>query len=655
MNQKKSCKELEQQIRELKKEKERLAKSLQEIEVSEKLSRIALENSSDTVIITDDDGKIVYACPNTTMIFGFSQNEVYRLENIQNMLGGTICPLSDVRKHKEIKNIEWSIRNGSGQKRFLLINVKSVKVQKGKFLYAMHDITDLKLSEKKIWQKQHILESVFEGISDPLIMFDKEMKVKLINNAAKKYYGLSSEFVFEDICCFRAFKQRETPCKGCKLPSALKHNEYLCYERRGCFDSQRIELVTHHPISKTISKNNYFIVRINDITKLRRLEKELSHADKMISLGILVSGVAHEINNPNNFIMMNAQLLLNSWQSIVPILDQYYKDNGDFSMGGLPFSEMRNEFPALLKGIEKSSYRIEQIIMDLKAFSRNDDTRMDETVEINRVIQRAVRLTQKLIKDSTDCFQSELYQDIPTIQGSRQQLEQVIINLIQNACQALQSKKKQVSILSTLNEKKDTIIIEVRDQGEGISPHVFPKVMDPFFTTRREGGGTGLGLSISANIIKKHGGTIKIDSRQGEGSVFKVFLPLYSNENPYKLLVVDDDSGVRKLLKSILGRTGRFNLEEASNGAEALLQIGHNKPDLLIIDIHMPDMDGAELCRLIKNKPELSSIKVIITTGFINSAKAQEISNMGFNTILGKPIETPQLLKTIDHCLETGS
>ncbi len=111
-------------------------------------------------------------------------------------------------------------------------------------VFIVHDITDLKLSDQRLAQRQHMVEAVFEGISDPLIMLDKEMRVKLLNTAAKKYYGLSSASAFEDICCFKSFRNRETPCEGCRLPSALENREYLCYERTGFNDPQRTEQVT---------------------------------------------------------------------------------------------------------------------------------------------------------------------------------------------------------------------------------------------------------------------------------------------------------------------------------------------------------------------------------------------------------------------------
>ena len=496
-----------------------------------------------------------------------------------------------------------------------------------------------------------ILKSVFEGISDPLLILDEHMHVKLFNNAARNHYKVSPRTAYENMCCFELFRQSRTPCHGCRIPKAITDKEYLCFERKNIHDPLKTEQVIIYPVADTPSGENYSIVRIKNITKLRNSEKEIVHADKMATLGTLVSNVAHETNNPNNFIMMNIQLLLDAWKSGLPILDRYYQENGDFNMGGLPYSEMRTEIPELIKGIKKSSVRIKNIIKELKNFTRNVDTPMDDTVDINQVIDNAIAMTQKLISDATHCFNNKSDKNIPPIKGNAQQLEQVIINLIGNACQSLSSKDKKIFLSSALSPDKTSIIIEVQDQGEGIAPHLLPHIMDPFFTTRGETGGTGLGLSISNRIIKEHGGTLLVDSPEGCGTTFKIMLPLKNNKSSWKILIADDDDGSRKTLRYMLTRTGRFTVQESRTGSETLLQIGQDKPDLILMDIHMPDRDGEEVCRIIKNRPELSSIKIIITTGFINSRKTEAIFNLGFDTVLEKPIDSKLLLSTIDAML----
>lgn len=511
--------------------------------------------------------------------------------------------------------------------------------------------TSLKALKRNPNQRQALLESIFEGISDPLILMDQTMKIKMINSAARRYYNLSPGSAINDQYCYKIYKNTEYPCDGCKLVSPLENQEYVCFERNNPHDPEKIEQVTNYPVANLQDQGQLSLVRIQDITKLRTIEKELEKADKLMAMGTLVSSIAHETNNPNNFIMMNIQLLMDSWNSMLPILDQYQNQHGDFSMGGLPYSEMKNELPGMLRGIENSSKRIRQIIKGLKDYTRNDETRMNDAVDVNEMIQSAVELSRTTIEKYSNTFEFNEGQHLPIIVGNRQSLEQVMINLIQNACHASSDSKKPITISTGMNATSDHIMIKIEDHGSGISDDMMDQIMKPFFSTRKDKGGTGLGLSISSNIIKAHGGNIKVDSSPGNGSLFTIHLPIINRTKKINILIVDDDPGSRSILKTVLERNTHYALMEASDGAEALLEIGQKVPDVLISDIHMPGMDGADICRLVKNREELSTMKVIMTTGFINSAQTREITELGFNHILEKPIDKHQIIKTIEDVL----
>lgn len=258
---------------------------------------------------------------------------------------------------------------------------------------------------------------------------------------------------------------------------------------------------------------------------LLTIEKELVQADKMISLGVLVSGVAHEINNPNNFIMLNTPILWDAWKGIGPVIEKYYEENGDFNLAGLPYSRMRNEIPLLFSGVESGATRIQRIVQDLKNFARQDDSDMDQPLNINQIIKKSIQLTENLIKEKTTHFKVEYTKCLPSIKGNGQKLEQVMINLIENACQSLPQKERGVFITASFDKKKQSIVVEVRDEGVGIPGKFIDRIMDPFFTTKRSEGGTGLGLAVSSNIVKAHGGKIEVASEIAKGSIFRIVIP----------------------------------------------------------------------------------------------------------------------------------
>jgi PAS domain S-box-containing protein len=269
-----------------------------------------------------------------------------------------------------------------------------------------------------------------------------------------------------------------------------------------------------------------------DITERKKAEdqaklhqEQLMQASKMVALGTLVSGVAHEVNNPNNFIMLNSPILKEAWDNAMPILEKYYEENGDFILGGMKYTEMRENIPSLFAGISDGAKRIKHIVDELKNYARDKSADLNQSVDINEVIKSSVSLLSNMIKKSTNRFSIKYGKNLPLLHGNFQRLEQVIINLIQNACQALPDAKKGIFISVQLIEEESIIVINVRDEGMGIPPETLLNITDPFFTTKHDSGGVGLGLSISSKIVEEHGGTMHFKSEIGTGTTVEIKLP----------------------------------------------------------------------------------------------------------------------------------
>jgi len=292
-------------------------------------------------------------------------------------------------------------------------------------------------------------------------------------------------------------------------------------------------VVTKNPSGEPVAYDGL----INDITNLKKAEaaavirnRQLKQADKMASLGILVSGIAHEINNPNNFILLNIHLFSKIWKDITPILDEYYNNNGDFVIAGMLYSRSKEKIAQSIDGIYKGSERIQNITKSLTEYSRADSGKLNEKVDINKVVEMSVLITNNLLKKSTSNFQVEYGKDLPLINGNAQQLEQVIINLITNACQSLSDTSEAIKISTYYNAERKKVRIRVEDQGVGIKDTDLKYIMDPFFTTKRNSGGTGLGLSVSDSIVKSHGGTLLLKSGKGKGTMARVSFPVIDND-----------------------------------------------------------------------------------------------------------------------------
>lgn len=264
--------------------------------------------------------------------------------------------------------------------------------------------------------------------------------------------------------------------------------------------------------------------------ELQVRQKQLLHADKMTSLGILTSGVAHEINNPNGLIQLNLSLLSRAWQDAEPLLETHYRQHGDFKLGWFDYSRMREEIPQMLREMLDSSNRIKRTVEELKDFARRDDSGYNDAVDLDRVIKNSLRLVKNTLKKSTDHFSADYATSLPKFRGNGHRIEQVIVNLILNACQALESSRQAIRLRTGDLPEQQMIYVEVRDEGCGIEPELLERMTDPFFTTKRESGGTGLGLSVSAGIVKDHQGRLEFDSAPGAGMRVTLLLPVFKEE-----------------------------------------------------------------------------------------------------------------------------
>src|SRR5512133_2482739 len=265
--------------------------------------------------------------------------------------------------------------------------------------------------------------------------------------------------------------------------------------------------------------------------ELRLNQQQLVQADKLAALGGLVSGVAHEINNPTGLILLDVPILKRAQADTARILQRHYDAEGDFSIGGLPYSEMREGIPRILDEMQEGAQRIKRIVNDLKDFARRDDLADKTGLDLNAVVRTALRLVDPTIRKATNHLRVEYAEQLPLVWGNSQRIEQVVVNLILNACQALPDAERGISITTRYNHSTLHVLLIVRDEGVGIAAEHLSRLTDPFFTTKRESGGTGLGLSVSDGIVKDHGGQLAFDSSPGTGTTVTLALPAAREEH----------------------------------------------------------------------------------------------------------------------------
>jgi PAS domain S-box-containing protein len=523
------------------------------------------------------------------------------------------------------------------------------------------DITDLKRAQEDLLREKTFTDTLIHASPAFIAVISNAGKLIMMNNAFLAALGYTREEVVgkDYIETFVPSAEREKVRRFfetliTKYASTVNENRILTKNGSSILVEWRGQ---SFPRDDT---HDFFIGVGIDITErrqaeesLRAAQQQLMQADKMIALGTLVAGVAHEINNPNNFVMLNTPLVQDVWKGIVPVLEEYYRDSGDFKAGGMSYSKVRDSIPTLLSGILDGSRRINTIVKELKNFARPDEVSMDQSVDINAAVKASLSLLHNMIAKSTHAFTLSYGDNLPRLPGNMQRLEQVFINLVQNACQSLPDADRGIHVATACDG--NFVSITVRDEGTGISQEHLSQLMNPFFTTKRSAGGTGLGLSISQKIVADHGGRIDVQSRLGEGSTFRVLLPLEPVLEMKKILVADDDAIQRDLMRLALSDNLAYELRMVENGTDACIQLGKWRPDLILLDINMPGMNGVEVCRRIKNDPDFTEVQVIIVTGVPDRHGIKELQEMGFADICGKPFDAGELQDMVASVLDRKS
>jgi PAS domain S-box-containing protein len=400
------------------------------------------------------------------------------------------------------------------------------------FMGIVIDVTKRHQSEAALRESEARFRTMFDHSEDAIILFVPGACTILdVNGTTERLYRYSKD---EMIGLDSHLLSAQSECDDCMLSvcdltgSEVRNIDHIVNFKK---DGTEIHLSVRAKLIQLLGEDVIYCT-MRDISPRLQLEKEalamqsqMIHSNKMNSLGLLVAGIAHEINNPNNYIMVNAQMLYKIWEDLAPLLKVEEQRKGDFILGGLPYSKLEEALPEMIMAINDGSRRIKNIVSVLKNYSRKGKSPA-EALEINRVVAASMMLLKHHVKKYTDNFVLDLEEGTPRIMGSSQQLEQVIINLVMNALQSLTDRKQCLSLKTSFSLEKRAVLLTVTDEGCGISDGVKSRIMEPFFTTRIETGGTGLGLSIARSIVLTHHGEIDIASRSGEGTVVTVSLPV---------------------------------------------------------------------------------------------------------------------------------
>jgi signal transduction histidine kinase len=401
----------------------------------------------------------------------------------------------------------------------------------------------------------------------------------------------------------------------------------------------------------------------------RTMQEHLLISDRMASVGTLAAGVAHEINNPLAAVLANLDFSLETLTDLMRDL-QPASAVAHPSAAELALGTQLAEVEAPLRDAREAADRVRLIVRDLKIFSRSGDEERTGPVDLKRVLDSSSRMAWNEIRHRARLVKD--YAEIPPALGNESRLGQVFLNLIVNAAQAIpEGKTDHNEIRLVTRQKGNTVVVEVHDSGAGIAPDVVPRIFDSFFTTKAAGVGTGLGLAICHRIVTEVGGTIEVQSKEGEGSVFRVTLPIapaseedeptnrawVTDSGPRRrgaILVVDDEPLMHRVVYRMLAPD--HDLTSFASVREALECIrGGRSFDVILCDLLMPEMTGMDLhAELLRTAPRMAG-RLVFMTGGAFTARAREYLDKVENPRIEKPFDAQHLRLLIQRMLLAGS
>jgi PAS domain S-box-containing protein len=397
------------------------------------------------------------------------------------------------------------------------------------------------------------------------------------------------------------------------------------------------------PVETLLVRGNWgvkpaVVIVARDVSGRRQVQSQSIKMDRLSAVGTLAAGVAHEINNPLAYVLLNLQYLIRE----LPKLEA----SGD-RVGHLL---------ERLREARHGAERVSSIVRDLRTFSRTDEEEAG-AVELRRVLLSAIKVARSQLMDRGQII--EILDEVPMVRGNASRLEQVFLNLLINAIQALNATKPEENVVRIRVTRSDEawVLVEISDTGIGIASELLDRVFDPFFTTKPVGLGTGLGLPICHSIITKMGGTIGVSSQVGRGTTFHVRLPadrgarLPAIRTPTppplrvtkqaRILVVDDELTVVSMLSRILSE--EHTIEAATSAETALELLDREDFDVVLCDLLMPNMSGVDLYEEVSRRyPGLQERIVFMTGGAFTPRAAQFLSKVS-NPRIEKPFNMKSL------------
>jgi len=631
---------------------------------SEAKYRLLAESIDDIVCLQDLDGTALYYSASTEKALGFSPvdlvgKDVFALthpDDLERLAGDAYLAVL----RGETPLVEWRCRRKDGSYIWVETHTTLLRNDAGvpdRLLSVTRDIEARKSAQEALRQSEERMGALFARAAYGIYRSTRDGRFLDVNPALVAMLGYDS---IDDLMAIDIRRDMYVDVdERDRCLAAIDSGAYpewfdLTWRRK---DGTPIAVrLSARAARDSRGEALWYEGIAEDVTERLRREAVVRRAERMASLGHTLAGVAHELNNPLAAISGFAQILLKT---------------------SLP-----KEDRSAIETIHREAKRAAKIVKDLLTFARRQDSSERHRVDLNGIV-RYIADTQRYAMETHGVLCELVLTDEPAfVSADPAQLEQVMLNLLVNARQALETMTVPVAagrytsaatrtsmiVIRTL-VRADTVSLEISDNGPGIAAAELPRIWDPFWTTKEEGEGTGLGLSVVHGIVTDHGGTIDVESHVGAGSTFTISLPRFGRDGadgraalevapsvpagaladrPLDILVIDDEEVIVGLLVRYFTSRGHA-VVPAHEGRQALRVAEQSSFDVVICDLRMPGMDGAEVIRRLQSLPTCTHARFILSTGdTATPAVRQRIDGLPLAAVVDKPYEVEALRRIVE-------
>jgi len=641
-------------------ERKRMEQALRD---SEERIRLMVEGVSDyAIFMLDVNGHVASWNRGAERIKGYTSSDIigkhfsifYPADDAQN--GKPQRLLQIAQDTGQVSDEGWRVRKDGSLFRASVV-ITAVRDHEGKlrgFSKITRDVTARHEIEKKLNQEQQFNKSLVECFPDLIVVLDRKGHFQFVSDRIQDILGVTPEQYLG-----RAVGDRLDPADRSKV------NAMFQAAMAGQKDIEQIEIhaphangtlktlrVTGHALYDEKGEIVGMVSSGRDVTESKQLEQQLADKEKFASMGQMMAGAAHELNNPLTAILGVSDLLRER------ATDDSSKRQIDL--------------------VHQQARRAATIVQNLLAFSRpvargRTALRLDDIVKEAISIERA-NLEKRNIQVTLAAPQVPL-----PIDGDRKLLLQVFLNIITNAEQSISPAREQGELKVSITRDGEKLHVIFADNGPGIPADILGKIFDPFFTTKRPGGGSGLGLTISLAVIKEHGGSIDVESKQGEGAVVRVCLPVAAQRDAsaepaapvasskpapvsavagalqdHTALIVDDEEGIREIVQEGLAGRG-MKVHGLGSSEEALAWLAKNKVEIVICDFNLPGMNGEKLFEELRRRLGARLPQFVFMTGeLVSSSVTERFQEFGAR-VVQKPFQLSALAALLSELLQPQS